>query len=71
MNTKQLCGIIQKAVCNLPDKCREVYVLGKEKDLSYKEIAGELGISVKTVECHMSNALKRLRQFLEPYYLGN
>jgi RNA polymerase sigma-70 factor (ECF subfamily) len=52
----------------LHEKCREIYILSKEKKLTYNEISNELGISVKTVENQMGNALKKLREFLRPYY---
>ncbi len=60
--------IIGKAVASLPEKCREIYILHKEKKLTYNEISEELGISVKTVENQMGIALKKLREFLKPYY---
>jgi RNA polymerase sigma-70 factor (ECF subfamily) len=68
MDGNQLREIINKAIDSLPERCREVYILGKEKNLSYKEISEELGISVKTVEVQMGKALKRLREQLKPYY---
>lgn len=68
MDGNQLREIINKAIDTLPERCREVYILGKEKNLSYKEISEELGISVKTVEVQMGKALKRLREQLKPYY---
>ncbi len=68
MDTNQLREVIDTAINSLPDRCREVYILGKEKSLSYKEISDELGISVKTVEVQMGTALKKLRDQLRPYY---
>jgi len=68
MDAAQLREIIAHSIESLPEKCREIYLMGKEKNLSYKEIAEELGISVKTVENQMSNALKKLRELLKPYY---
>ena len=53
---------VYQAVDSLPPKCRRVFVLRKFKDLSYKEIAGIEGISVKTVENQVSRALKLIRQ---------
>jgi RNA polymerase sigma-70 factor (ECF subfamily) len=49
----------------LPEKCREVFMLSRSEDLSYKDISGHLGISVSTVEKHISKALKVLRTSLE------
>lgn len=68
LDANQLRKIIDESVNQLPEKCREVYLLAKSKNMSYKEIAGELGISLKTVENHMGKALKRLRKTLMPYY---
>jgi RNA polymerase sigma-70 factor (ECF subfamily) len=68
MDSNQLREAINAAIDSLPGRCREVYILGKERSMSYKEIAEELGISVKTVEVQMGNALKKLREQLLPYY---
>jgi RNA polymerase sigma-70 factor (ECF subfamily) len=58
---------LQETIAALPPKCREVFVLSRYEDLSYKEIAAKLGISVKTVENQMGKALKRLRIGLAKY----
>ncbi|WP_437368326.1 RNA polymerase sigma factor [Maribacter litoralis] len=53
--------LVQNEIENLPDQCRKVFLLGKKHGMKYKEISEQLHISVKTVEVHMSKALKRLR----------
>ncbi|MEL7585836.1 MAG: RNA polymerase sigma-70 factor [Prolixibacteraceae bacterium] len=68
MDAMQLRKVIDAAIDSLPVRCREIYILAKEKNLPYKQIAGELGISVKTVEAQMGIALKKLREHLRPYY---
>jgi len=68
MDANQLRELINTAIDNLPERCRDVYILGKERSMSYKEISEELGISVKTVEVQMGKALKKLREQLKPYY---
>jgi len=45
----------------LPDKCRLIFQLSRDKGYSQKQIASELGIAEKTVEAHLSNALRKLR----------
>jgi RNA polymerase sigma-70 factor (family 1) len=51
-------------VNELPEKCRLVYLLSREEGLPYKKIAARLAISEKTVEAHISKAIKFLRKKL-------
>ncbi|MBK9567431.1 MAG: sigma-70 family RNA polymerase sigma factor [Saprospiraceae bacterium] len=53
---------INKVISNLPEKCRLVFVLSRFEEMSYSDISKELDISVKTVENHISKALKVLRE---------
>ena len=55
---------IKLAIDSLPEKCREVFMLSYIYDLKNKEISEVLGISLSTVENHIYNALKVLRQKL-------
>lgn len=52
---------IQLIVSSLPEKCKKVYQLSRNEQLSHKEIAERLDISIKTVENHITNALRVLR----------
>jgi RNA polymerase sigma-70 factor (ECF subfamily) len=45
----------------LPEKCRIVYQLSRDKGYSHRKIATELGIAEKTVEAHLTAALRKLR----------
>jgi RNA polymerase sigma-70 factor (ECF subfamily) len=60
------------ALAELPEKCKEVFIMAKIQDMKYKEIAEELGISIKTVENQMGKAFKMLREKLKdtgkPFY---
>lgn len=51
-----------REIGRLPSRCRDVFLLSKRDGLSHKEIADELGISVKTVENQMTKAFTRLRE---------
>lgn len=49
---------INQAIGELPDKCREIFVLSYLKDMKNSEIAQMLNVSVRTVEAHIYKALK-------------
>lgn len=61
---KELLSKINSIVAQLPEKCREVYHLSRVEQLSHKEIALKLNISTKTVENHLTKALRVLRTSL-------
>ena len=57
---------VRNAINELPPQCQTVFSLSRFENLSNKEIAGHLGISVKAVEKHITVALKTLRVKLRP-----
>lgn len=67
VHVKETKARIQQAIDQLPEKCREIFVLSRYEEMSYKEIAEALQISVKTVENQMITALKKLRISLKEY----
>ena len=56
--------ILNQSVSKLPNQCKLVFKLVKEDGFKYKEVAELLNISVKTVEYHMGNALKKIWECL-------
>jgi len=58
---------ITHAINELPEKCREVFLMNRNEHLKYREIADQLQISVKTVETQMSKALQHMRVRLKEY----
>jgi len=61
---KELVAHLDAVVETLTPKCKIVYKLSREDQLSHKEIAEKLSISQRTVESHISNALKVIRASL-------
>ena len=51
-----------KMIDELPERQREILLMAKRDGMSYKEIADTTGISVKTVENHVTRALHTLRK---------
>ena len=60
---------IEDALRSLPEKCRLVFEMSRYQQKKYREIAEELEISQKTVEAHMSKAMKSLREKLKEYLI--
>lgn len=59
----QLCNAIKE----LPERYKQTFILSRFSGLTNKEIAEELGLSVRTVESYMTSALKILRIVLKEY----
>lgn len=65
VDTSERDARLWEAIDRLPDKCRNIFLMSKRDGLSDREIAEELGLSVKTVENQKTKAFKELRQQLE------
>ncbi len=70
LEAEELQQFIDEAIDQLPEKCRMVFMLSRQDELSYQEIADHLNISIKTVENQISKALKHMRAVLKPYLSG-
>lgn len=56
---------LQKALADLDDKKRTVFLMNRIDEFTYNEIAENLGLSVKAVEKRMEKALSFLRKRME------
>ncbi len=56
---------IDKIVANLPEKRQRVFVLSRNEGLSNKEIAQQLNISEKTVEDHITHAIRQIKSSMK------
>ncbi|WP_295654290.1 RNA polymerase sigma-70 factor [uncultured Mucilaginibacter sp.] len=61
VNVRDFYFNLQKELNYLPAKCRSVFEMSRQENKSNKQIADELGISEKTVESHLTKAIRRLR----------
>ena len=65
MVNNEIARSILAAVNSLPPKCKMVFMLVREDDMKYKEVADILNISIKTVDAQMVIAINRIRQSLK------
>ena len=64
---RELQQALQRAVAEMPERRRLIYMLSRNRNLTYAEIAAVLGISINTVKVQMGRALKFLRHRLAPF----
>jgi RNA polymerase sigma-70 factor, ECF subfamily len=65
LEADELTRAVRAAIDHLPERSRLVFVLSRDRGLSYAEIADVLGISAKAVEANMARALKSLRKIIK------
>lgn len=59
--------LINNTINNLPPKCKTIFTLSRFEKISHKEIAQQLDISTKTIENHITKALKLIRTAVNKY----
>ncbi|MGL4293364.1 MAG: RNA polymerase sigma factor [Bacteroidales bacterium] len=62
--------LILNIIRSLPEKRRTAFILAKYHNLKYAEIAEVMNISIKTVEKHLSEALKNILQQIDRHQDG-
>jgi len=63
----ELDDAVQRAIAELPGRCREIFLLRRRDQLGYQEIATRLGVSLGTVKSQMWRATVRLKERLAPH----
>lgn len=59
--------IIDSTLKQLPEKTRQIFLLSRKQELTYKEIAEKTNLSQKAIEFHISKALQLLRVSLKDF----
>jgi len=59
--------LVERAAAALPPRVQEAFLLRWRYELRYDEIAAAMGVSIKTVETHLTRALKAVREGLAGY----
>jgi RNA polymerase sigma factor (sigma-70 family) len=59
---------LEAAISSLPDQCREIFIMCREDNQSYKEISKLLNVSKSTVKTQMSRAMNKIMKQMEKYF---
>ena len=65
--SSEITGIVEKNLQSLPEQTRRIFEMSRYESIPVKEIAQELSLSTKSVEYHITKALKLLRVALKEY----
>ncbi|WP_072994753.1 RNA polymerase sigma-70 factor [Pseudozobellia thermophila] len=63
----ELHRLVDRTIQHLPDKCKKVFMKSRFEGMAHKEISRELKISTKTVENHITKALRELKSALKEH----
>lgn len=69
--SEEIKQIIENALNQLPKRCKLIFIMLKEEDLTYKEVANILGISEKTVQAQQIIAKKKLVEIVKKHINEN
>lgn len=61
LNMREVNEILNEAINELPTQCKKVFKMSRFDNMSHKEIASQLNLSVRTVENHIAQAIRLLR----------
>lgn len=62
--------LVDQALDKLPEKSRRIFIMSRYEGKNYDTIARESNLSVKSIEFHISKALKIMRKELKDYLPG-
>lgn len=65
---KELHQIVWKAIELLPDRCQQIFRLSRTEELSYREIAELMDISISTVDNQINTAIKKIKTHIKQHY---
>jgi RNA polymerase sigma-70 factor (family 1) len=66
---KELEGLLNASINELPERCKLIFLMAREEGLKYQEIAKILAISEKTVNAQMVTAIKKIGNAIRNYLL--
>jgi RNA polymerase sigma-70 factor (family 1) len=69
LTADELSTSMEKAIGLLPDQCKTIYLMNRDEDLNYRQIAQKLSISESTVKTQMGRAYTKLKENLKDFFL--
>lgn len=69
VSDNELLKLYQAAIGRLPAQRKKAYLLSREADLSYDQIAEEMGLSKNTVRNHIAEAIHFIRDYVARHYV--
>ncbi len=66
--TKEIEELLSKAISELPEKCRIIFLMIREERLKPKEIAEILSIQESTVRVQVKIAIEKMTSYLKSYF---
>ena len=65
---KELNQIVSEAIDLLPDRCQQIFRLSRTDELSYREIAELMNISISTIDNQVNTAIKKIKTHVKLHY---
>nr|WP_319998398.1 RNA polymerase sigma-70 factor [uncultured Draconibacterium sp.] len=65
---EELQNEINNAINSLPNQCKKIFILSRQEGLKNREISEKLNLSLKTVEAHITKAIRQIRAIIEQKY---
>jgi RNA polymerase sigma-70 factor (ECF subfamily) len=65
---EEMLAVYRNAVNGLPERCKLIFLMAKEENMKYREIANVLSITEGTVAQQMNNAIRKITDTLKRYY---
>jgi len=65
---KELNQIVSNAIDLLPDRCQQIFRLSRTDELSYREIAELMNVSISTIDNQVHTAIKKIKTHVKRYY---
>jgi RNA polymerase sigma-70 factor (ECF subfamily) len=71
LQSRQNLDVVKKVLAELPESCRQAFLLSRFSSKNHQEIGKKLGVSASMVEKHVARAMLEVRRAMMRHGLGN